>query len=66
MPEDEASVLDMLEAARAATKYVGDMDRESYLDDSRTQLAVERLLEIVGEGARRVRPNGKRILVAPD
>lgn len=50
---DEASVLDMLIAAKDVIRFAG-TDRDAYMSDTRTQLAVERLLEIVGEASRRV------------
>lgn len=54
MPDDEGSVVDMLEAAKQVRELVADIDEESYMQETMRQLAVERLLEIVGEAARRV------------
>lgn len=54
MSDDQGFVLDMLEAARRALSFTEGMDLESYLSDTKKQLAVERLLEIVGEASRRV------------
>lgn len=53
MRDDEASILDMVLAAKDAVAYAGS-DRAAYMADSMRQLAVERMLEIVGEAARRV------------
>jgi uncharacterized protein with HEPN domain len=43
----------MLIVAKDVMRFSG-TDREAYMTDTRTQLAVERLLEIVGEASRRV------------
>lgn len=53
MHDDDASITDMLLAAKDAVAYAGS-DRETYMSDTIRQLAVERVLEIVGEAARRV------------
>lgn len=55
-PEDRdaAYLWDMREAARTARDLVAGMDLDAFLADRRTQLAVERPLELVGEAARRV------------
>ena len=51
---DVAYLWDMREAARTARDLVAGMELERFLADRRTQLAVERTLELVGEAARRV------------
>jgi uncharacterized protein with HEPN domain len=51
---DVAYLWDMREAARTARDLVAGMDLQAFLADRRTQLAVERALELVGEAARRV------------
>jgi uncharacterized protein with HEPN domain len=55
---DPAYLWDMLEAARAAVDYVGDLTMDDFLASQRERtimrLAVERQLEILGEAARRV------------
>lgn len=55
-PEDRdaAYLWDMREAARTTRELVSGMDLDEFLADRRTQLAVERSLELVGEAARRV------------
>jgi len=55
-PEDrDAGYLwDMADAARTALELTGGYDRPRYLGDRVMQLAVERLVEIIGEAARRV------------
>lgn len=44
----------MYEAARRILEYTGEMDLEHYLQSDLHQAAIERQLEILGEGARRV------------
>lgn len=51
---DAAYIWDMLDAAQTAEKLCSGMDFPRYSDDRRTQLAVERSLEIIGEAASRV------------
>lgn len=51
---DAAFLWDMLEAAREVIAFTADMTIEQYLTDRKTQRAVERSLEIVGEAARNV------------
>jgi uncharacterized protein with HEPN domain len=51
---DQAYLEDMLEAARRATSYCVGMTREQFLDDDKTQDAVVRNLEILGEAAKSV------------
>jgi len=55
-PEDRdaAHLWDMLQAARDASGIVTDVTREKFLGDRVRMLALERSLELVGEGARRV------------
>jgi len=57
MPPDERDVAylwDMLEAARTARDFTAGATLEDYLGDRKLQLAVERVIEIIGEAARRV------------
>lgn len=51
---DPAYLWDMLDAAQTVRQLVAGLSVNSYLRDRRTQLAVERAIEIVGEAARRV------------
>jgi uncharacterized protein with HEPN domain len=51
---DSAYLWDMLEAARTIEQLSSGMDFTKYSDDRRTQLAIERSLEIIGEAAGRV------------
>lgn len=47
-------VEDMLEAIDRITSYVDGMDRNRFVDDCRTQDAVLRNLEVLGEASKRV------------
>ena len=51
---DAAYIWDMLDAAQTVEQLVSGMSFVDYDKDRRTQLAVERALEIVGEAAGRV------------
>lgn len=51
---DAAYVWDMLSAARLARELLEGVTREAYLGDRVRQLALERVLELLGEAARRV------------
>ncbi len=53
---DPAYLWDMLEAARILRELTAGLSVAAYLADRRTQLAVERAIEILGEAARRVSP----------
>ena len=52
--DDEVSLQDMLDHAREAGDLLGDMDGEGLSRNRVTQLALTRLIEIVGEAANRV------------
>lgn len=54
MSRDEASVLDMLYAAKAAVGYSKGIQEDDFRKDRMRQLAVERLLEVIGEAAKRI------------
>ncbi|KPK36597.1 MAG: hypothetical protein AMJ65_16000 [Phycisphaerae bacterium SG8_4] len=51
---DAAYLWDMLDSARAVKQLSSGLDFTQYSNDRRTQLAVERSLEIIGEAAGRV------------
>ena len=55
---DDALLLDMLAAARLALSYVAGTQLAEFLGSTQLQDAVVRRLEIIGEAARRVSPNG--------
>ncbi len=54
MRDDRVSLTDMLSHAREATELLGDADREQLGRDRVLQLALTRLVEILGEAANRV------------
>ncbi len=51
---------DMAEAVERIQRYVHGQDRDSFCEDERTQDAVTRNLEILGEAARRLPPDIQR------
>jgi uncharacterized protein with HEPN domain len=51
---DAAYLWDMLDAARTVEQLSSDLDFPQCSDDRRTQLAVERAMEIIGEAAGRI------------
>ena len=53
---DLAYLWDMLDAAGRIERLTAGPDYAAFVDDERTSLAVERLLENVGEAARQVSP----------
>lgn len=57
---DAAHLWDMLDAARQAAELSANIDLDRLLEDMRTRYAVERVLEIVGEAARRVSPQTRK------
>jgi uncharacterized protein with HEPN domain len=60
MPRDRVYLLDILEAARGAMRYVAGKTRTEFMSDEQCQDAVIRRLEIVGEAARRVSDEARR------
>jgi uncharacterized protein with HEPN domain len=54
LSDDQGYVLDILGAARQALEYVEGADKEAFLQDRKTQDAVVRQLEVLGEAAGRV------------
>lgn len=51
---DAANLWDMLSAAREAREMIGGLTREAYLGDRIRRRALERVLELLGEAARRM------------
>lgn len=51
---DAGYLWDMLDAARTIRRFVAGVDREEYLGNRMMQLAVERCVQAIGEGARRI------------
>jgi len=57
---DLAYVWDMLDAAGRIQRLLRGLDYGAFVEDDRTSLAIERLLENVGEAARHVSPKLQR------
>jgi len=53
---DAANLQDMLEAAREARDLVAETQAEAFLRDRVRMRALERMLELIGEAARRITP----------
>ena len=53
---DAANLHDMLEAALEARELVSDIKVEAFLQDRLRRRALERMLELIGEAARRITP----------
>jgi uncharacterized protein with HEPN domain len=51
---DPAYIWDMMDAAKTAIQLTEGVSLQQYLEDRKLQLAVERLIEIIGEAARNV------------
>ena len=55
MPREEAALLlDMLESARDAVQFAEGLEYADFVEDRRSQLAIVKAVEIVGEAASRV------------
>ena len=52
--QDAAFLWDMLDAARTIVQFTAGLQYADYVADRKTQLAVEREVEIIGEAARKV------------
>ena len=57
---EKAFLCDMLEAAERACSYCQAMSYESFLDDERTQDAVIRNIEILGEAAKNISEDSRQ------
>ena len=55
-PDDDATVLDILNAARLAAEFIEGMDRPAFLSDLKTQSATHHQLLILGEAVKRLSP----------
>jgi uncharacterized protein with HEPN domain len=60
MWRDDAYLLDILIAARKVSRYVRDLSWDDFQKDDRTQDAVLRNLQIVGEAARKISEEFRR------
>lgn len=56
---DAAHLWDMRDAAERAARLVEGMNFEDFAKDERTSLAIERLLQNIGEAAGHVSPEGR-------
>jgi len=56
MRADDATVLDILTAARLAIRFAEGIDLAGFLDDEKTQSAVIHQLLVMGEAAKRLSP----------
>ena len=56
MPRDDATVLDIIKAARLASQFVHGMDKSAFLFDLKTQSAVVYQLLVIGEATKRLSP----------
>lgn len=54
MSRDDATVLDMLKAARLAVEFKEGIDEATFLDDPKTQSAVLHQLLVLGEAVKRL------------
>lgn len=54
MRRDDVRLLDMLVNARDAISFASDLTREAFDADKKTQYAVSRAIEIIGEAASKV------------
>jgi len=54
MSRDEATILDILNAARRAVRFCQDLDRASFQPDSKVYFAVLHQFTIIGEAAKRL------------
>jgi len=53
---DSANLHDMLEVALEARELVAELQAEAFLQDRVRRRALERMLELIGEAARRITP----------
>jgi hypothetical protein len=49
MPRDDATLLDILRAARLAVAFMGDLNKPAFLNDLKTQSAILHQLLVLGE-----------------
>jgi uncharacterized protein with HEPN domain len=56
MPRDEAILLDIVKAARLVSVFVQEMTKERFMQDLKTQSAVQHQLLILGEAVKRLSP----------
>ena len=54
MQRDEATLVDLLQAARLAREFTAGLDKDGFLDDPQLQSSVLYQLVVLGEGVRRL------------
>ena len=54
MPRDDATLLDILRAARLAVAFTGDLDKPAFFNDLKTQSAVLHQLLVLREAVKRL------------
>ncbi len=54
MSRDDATLLDVLKAARLAVEFRGDIDKTAFLGDPKTQSAILHQLLVIGEAVKRL------------
>jgi uncharacterized protein with HEPN domain len=64
MSPDRAYLVDVIDAANAALEYVRGMTIEEFRADRKTQHAVIRCLELIGEAAKNLTPEVKAAIPA--
>jgi uncharacterized protein with HEPN domain len=57
MPRDEATLLDIVTAARLAIEFRGELDKDAFLADLKTKAAVLHELLVLGEAVKRLSAN---------
>lgn len=60
MPRDDATILDMLNAAARIIDFKGNLDKAAFMDDPKTQSAILHQLLIIGEAAKRLSEEFRR------
>jgi uncharacterized protein with HEPN domain len=56
MRQDEVTLLDIAKAARLIRVFIGDMAKEDFFDDLKTQSSVLYQLLVIGEAVKRLSP----------
>jgi len=59
MQRDRGYLIDILESARLAVKYLEDKTENEFYNDTQSQDAVIRRFEVIGEAARRISDEGQ-------
>jgi uncharacterized protein with HEPN domain len=54
MPRDDATLLDIVNAARLIQTFIQDMTKEAFLVDLKTQSAVLHQITVIGEAVKRL------------